>query len=244
MRRTIVVTGSSRGLGLKLCQLLVEQGDKVVGVSRQVSREFQQLAERVNEHQRELVVHEPFDLSQTSIIPEFAQGLIAKYGPLYGLVNNAGVGADGILATMHNSQIELALKINLEAPVLLTKYISRSMLRGGVGRVVNISSVIASTGYNGLAAYAATKAGLEGFTRSLSRELGRRNITVNCVAPGFMTTDMTSKLEGEKMNSILRRSPLGLAETGDAANAVIYLLSDVASKITGTVITVDGGGSA
>ena len=118
------------------------------------------------------------------------------------------------------------------------------MLASGTGRIVNISSIIARTGFNGLSVYATTKAGLEGFTRSLARELGRVRICVNCVAPGFMDTDMTSGLQGEKLESVRRRSPLGLVQTSDVAGAVAYLLSADAERITGTVLTVDGGSSA
>ena len=118
------------------------------------------------------------------------------------------------------------------------------MLENSVGRIINISSIIASTGFNGLAVYAASKAGIEGFTRSLARELGRSNITVNCVAPGYMETDMTSGMKGDKIESIKRRSPLGLAHVEDVAGAVSYLLSKETERITGTVITVDGGSTA
>jgi 3-oxoacyl-[acyl-carrier protein] reductase len=118
------------------------------------------------------------------------------------------------------------------------------MLTSSEGRIINISSIIASTGFNGLSVYAASKAGLEGFMRSLSRELGRSKITVNCVAPGYMETDMTAEMKADKIDSIRRRSPLGLAHVEDVAGAVSYLLSKEAERITGTVITVDGGSSA
>ena len=118
------------------------------------------------------------------------------------------------------------------------------MLNRG-GRIINVSSIIASTGFNGLSVYAASKAALEGFTRSLAREVGKANITVNCVAPGYMQTDMTESLQGEKLESVKRRSPLGkLATPDDAAAAVLYLLSQHAKSVTGTVLTVDAGSTA
>jgi 3-oxoacyl-[acyl-carrier protein] reductase len=133
----------------------------------------------------------------------------------------------------------------LEAPILLTKYVLRAMLVEGGGRIVNISSIIAGSGFNGLAVYGATKAGLAGFTRSLAREAGKAGITVNTVAPGYMATEMTRGLEGPKLEAIVRRSPLGrLAEIRDVAGAVAYLLSDEASGITGTTLTVDAGSTA
>ena len=160
------------------------------------------------------------------------------------MVNNAGIAFDGVLATMHSTEISKTLRVNLESAIVLTKYASRSMLINSIGRIVNISSIIATTGFNGLSVYAASKAGIEGFTRSLSRELGRSNITVNCVAPGYIETDMTSGMKGDKIDTIRRRSPLGLAQVEDVAGAVSYLLSKETERITGTIITVDGGSTA
>jgi 3-oxoacyl-[acyl-carrier protein] reductase len=146
---------------------------------------------------------------------------------------------------MHNKQIEGVMRVNAVAPMILTKYVSRGMMANHQGRIVNISSIIASTGFTGLAAYAASKAALEGFTRSLARELGRLNITVNAVAPGFVQTQMTKGLAGDKLGSIQRRSPLGrLATPDDMAGAVAYLMSGDAASLTGTVLTVDAGSTA
>jgi 3-oxoacyl-[acyl-carrier protein] reductase len=160
------------------------------------------------------------------------------------LVNNAGIGLDGVLATMHQTDIDRVVRTNLLAPIVLTKYIMRSMLSKSEGRIINISSIIASTGFHGLSVYAATKAGLEGFTRSLSREAGKRNVTVNCVAPGYIETEMTAGLQGEKLESVRRRAPLGLPHPEHVAAAVSYLLQPEACTVTGTVLTVDGGSTA
>ena len=146
---------------------------------------------------------------------------------------------------MHNSEITALLNLNVQAPILLTKYLLRPMLLNQSGRIINISSIIARTGFNGLSVYAASKAALEGFTKSLSREVGKAGITVNCVAPGYMQTEMTNSLQGDKLESIKRRSPLGrLATPDDAAGAVLYLLSEQAATVTGTTITVDAGSTA
>jgi 3-oxoacyl-[acyl-carrier protein] reductase len=145
---------------------------------------------------------------------------------------------------MHQSDIDRVMATNLTGPIVFTKYISRSMLSRGEGRIVNISSIIASTGFHGLSVYAATKAGLEGFTRSLSREIGKLGLTVNCVAPGYMETEMTEGLQGGKLDSIRRRAPLGLPRVEDAAGAVSYLLGPDAARVTGAVLTVDGGSTA
>lgn len=236
--RTVIVTGAAKGLGLAIAETLVDAGFFVAGIGRSASDAFNALPP----DQRQFTAYDLMDLPG---IPALVKGIVdAAPGPLYGLVNNAGVGLDGTLATQHASDISRVLTLNLEAPIALSKYAVRHMLRQRQGRIVNISSIIAATGFNGLAVYAASKAGLEGFTRSLSREVGRAGITVNCVAPGYMLTDMTVGLEGSKLESIKRRAPLGLPETSNAAHAVRYLLEPGAAKTTGTVITVDGGSTA
>ncbi|MBC7140957.1 MAG: SDR family oxidoreductase [Rhodobacteraceae bacterium] len=240
--KTVLVTGVSRGLGLAIARRLLADATqyRVVGTARGYSDDYRALVE-ASDGRAEFVQG---DLSDVGIIPDLVGDITGRHGTLWGLVNNAALGTDGVLATMHRTDIEKVLAVNLTAPLILTKYASRGMLSAREGRIVNISSIIASTGFNGLAAYAASKAGLEGMTRSLSRELGKRNITVNCVAPGYMETEMTQGLDIHKMASIRRRATLGLAAPEDAAGAVAYLLGPEAGKITGTVVTVDGGSTA
>jgi 3-oxoacyl-[acyl-carrier protein] reductase len=168
-----------------------------------------------------------------------------EFGPLFGLVNNAAVGHGGTLALMHNTRIEELVRVNTLSPIMLTKYVVRNMMSDGVGRIVNVASIISFTGYSGLSAYAATKASVIGFTRSLAREVGRLGITVNAVAPGFLATEMTHGLAEEQREQIVRRTALRrLTEVEDVANAVEYLLGDKARNISGTVITVDAGATA
>jgi len=241
MRKNVIVTGATKGLGLSTVNHLVKEGYRVIGIARKNSKSLQNLIQKYGS--TKIVFHQ-FDLQELKEIPSLIQQIISKHGPLYGLINNAAIGSDGLLATMHANDISNLLKINLEAPILMAKFSCRNMLLQGEGRIINISSIIADTGFNGLSVYGATKAGLVGFTKSLSRELGRSNITVNCLSPGFMKTDMTAILDSEKINSISRRAPLGLPTTSDAAAAVVYLMSTEANKITGTTITVDGGSTA
>ncbi|MFN7225377.1 MAG: SDR family NAD(P)-dependent oxidoreductase [Paracoccaceae bacterium] len=240
--KTVLVTGVSRGLGLAISARLLKDRESyhVIGLSRSLSPAYQELMDGAK-GQADFI---RFDMGDLAGIPQLVTDLVARHGPFWGLVNNAGIGMDGVLATMHRTDIEKVLAINLTAPLILTKYVSRGMLSARKGRIVNISSIIASTGFHGLAAYAASKAGLEGMTRSLSRELGKRGITVNCVAPGYMETEMTTGIDVHQMASIRRRATLGLAEPADAAGAVAYLLGTEAARITGTVITVDGGSTA
>jgi len=237
--KTVLLTGPARGLGLAISRRLAKDGYQVIGVGRSITDDYEELKQRYDH-----VHFIAFDLENLEGIPQLVTSITRQYGPLYGLVNNASIGVDGVLATLHASEIARVLRMNLEAAIIMTKYGCRSMLAKQEGRIINVSSIIASTGFNGLSVYAATKAGLEGFTRSLSRELGRAKITVNCVAPGYMETDMTAGLSGEKLDSIRRRAPLGLPKVEDVAGAIIYLLSDDAAATTGSVITIDGGSTA
>jgi 3-oxoacyl-[acyl-carrier protein] reductase len=143
------------------------------------------------------------------------------------------------------SQIEQLVRMNTVSPMVLTKYVVRSMMADGGGRIVNLSSITAFTGYSGLSVYSATKASLIGFSRSLAREVGRMGVNVNTVAPGFVDTDMTQGMKDEQRQQIERRSALKrLTEVDDVANAVEFLLSEKAKNITGTVVTVDAGSTA
>lgn len=239
MKKNIIVTGASRGLGLAIVKQLKSEGYQVIAVARTEGEDLKGECSDGN------AVFEQFDLADTSKIHSWVSELTKRHGRIYGLVNNAAIGTDGVLSTMHERDIEHLLNVNLLSPIVLTKYISRSMLLNGVGRIINISSIIANTGFSGLAVYGASKAGLIGFTKSLSRELGKAGITVNCVAPGYMETDMTKGLEGDKLASIKRRSPSGkLARVEDVAVAVSFLLGNGGAMITGTTLTVDAGSTA
>ena len=186
-----------------------------------------------------------FDLAEIECLANLVKTLRKDYGPIYGLVNNAGVSFDGALALMPNSQIEQVVRLNTLSPIVLTKYVARSMMADGGGRIVNIASITAFTGYSGLSVYGATKASIVGFTRSLAREVGRMGVNVNAVAPGFVDTDMTQGLTDEHREQIIRRSALKrLVDIDDIANSVDFLLSDKAKNITGTVLTVDAGNTA
>lgn len=187
----------------------------------------------------------PFDLAEIKDIPMLARTLRKTFGPIYGLVNNAAIAFDGALALMHNSRIEQLVRVNTLSPIVLTKYVVRSMMADGGGRIVNVASIIGVTGYSGLAVYGATKASMIGFTRSLAREVGRMGVNVNAVAPGFIRTEMTQGLESEQLKQIARRSALRhLPDIDDVAHAVEFLLGDKARSVTGTVLTVDAGNTA
>ncbi len=235
---TLVITGAAKGLGLAISRQAIDAGYSVIGIGRTESIEFRSLPLV----QREFI---EFDLYNIEQISDLVNQIIKVSGGVpYALINNAATGLDGLLATQHSSDIRKIITLNLDAPILLTKYLTRRMIKYRRGRVVNISSIIAHTGFSGLSVYGATKAGLEGFTRSLSRELGRVGITVNCVAPGFMQTDMTNSLESKKLDSIKRRAPLGLPDAEHVASTVLHLLEEKSERINGTIFTVDGGANA
>jgi 3-oxoacyl-[acyl-carrier protein] reductase len=232
----VIVTGASRGLGLGIAHKLSSSGYQVIAIARGRN---EQLATTDAVH---LV---PFDLSKIEEIPQLVKKLRKDFGPIYGLVNNAGISFEGMLAMMPTSKIEQLVRLNTLSPIILTKSVVRSMLADGGGRIVNIASILASTGYSGLSVYGATKASLVGFTRSLAREVGRAGITVNAVAPGFVDTDMTQSMSPDDRERIVRRSALRrLADVEDVANAVEFLLSCKSKNITGTVMTVDAGSTA
>jgi 3-oxoacyl-[acyl-carrier protein] reductase len=243
--RSVLVTGGSRGLGLAIAQQLVTSGFQVIVVARRKNKDVTAAiaeAERANGGGLHFV---PFDLGTIDEIPDLVRRLRKQFGPLFGLVNNAALGHDGTLALMHNGKIEELVRVNTLSPIILTKYVVRAMMADGAGRIVNVASIIGFTGFSGLSAYAATKASMLGFTRSLAREVGRFGITVNAVAPGFLATEMTHALGDEQRQQIARRSALRrLAEVEDVASAVEYLLGDKARNITGTVLTVDAGATA
>jgi 3-oxoacyl-[acyl-carrier protein] reductase len=243
--RNVVVTGGSRGLGLGIVKGLSAAGYATIAIARTSSDELKRVMEEPEKPGRAPVDFLPFDLSETDKIPELTERIKAKHGSVYGLVNNAGLGIGGLLATMQNADIERLVRLNTLSPIVLSKYVVRMMMVAGEGRIVNMASIVAMTGFNGLSVYAATKASLVGFTRSLAREIGRAGITVNAVAPGFVDTDMTSEMGEADKERIIRRSALRrLPQVEDVASAVEYLLSDKARNITGTVITVDAGGIA
>ncbi len=240
--RNVIVTGGSRGLGLAIAKRLAASGYRVIAVARNVTPE---LAQAVAEAPADSLHFVAFDLGRVEDMPDMVKDIRKRFGGIYGLVNNAGIGTEGLLAVMPLDEIEQLLRINTLSPIALTRQVLRSMFAEGQGRIINMSSIIASTGYYALSVYAATKASMTGFTKSLAREVGRAGITVNAVAPGFIETAMTESLDAEKRQQIARRSALQrLAEADDVARTVEFLMGEGGRNITGTVITVDAGNTA
>jgi 3-oxoacyl-[acyl-carrier protein] reductase len=237
----VLVSGGSRGLGLALTRDLLAQGYRVSTFSRKGSSELESLA---REHGERLYV-EAIDIADKEALARFVPSAAGRHGRVWGLVNNSAIAVQGVLATLPEIEIQRMLEVNLDGPLRLARLCIRDMLvadRGG--RIVNVGSIVGTRGFTGLSVYSATKAALDGLTRSLARELGRKHITVNSVAPGYMRTDMSAGLGQTQVDQILRRIPLGrLATEEDVVPLIRFLLSDEAGYISGETIRVDGASS-
>jgi 3-oxoacyl-[acyl-carrier protein] reductase len=238
----VIVTGGSRGLGLAIADRLAGEGYRVVAVARRSSEE---LAAAIAARGANRLEFAALDLADVAAIPGFVRDLRARIGPVYGLVNNAGGSRENLLANMPDAEIEALIRLNTISPIVMSKYVVRGMMANGRGRVINLSSIVASTGFNALSVYAATKASLIGFTKSLAREVGRVGVTVNAIAPGFVDTALTKSLDEASRDRVVARSALKrLAEPDDVAAMVAFLMGEGGRNITGAVMTVDAGGTA
>jgi len=243
--RNVLVSGGSRGLGLAIASTLAAGNYRVIAFARRETAELRAAMDLVDRDGRGGLLFRALDLTEFSSIGPFVLALRKEFGAIYGLVNNAGIGTAGLLTMMRESEMERIVRVNALAPMILTKYVLRSMMTERSGRIINVASIVASSGYSGLSVYSATKAALIGFTRSLAREVGRLDITVNAIAPGFIDTDMTQELTEEERAKIERRSALGRMVTApDVAAAAEYLMSDKARNVTGMTFTIDAGNTA
>ncbi len=241
--RHVIVTGGSRGLGAAMVEGLLSDGYRVSTCSRAKSPAIEQLLSHADYGAR--FFWGACQVGEADEVDAFVRNAVAAAGTdgLYGIVNNAGIARAGILASFPNIESETILKVNLLGAIQVTRAAADHLLHNiDGGRIINISSIIGSRGYNGLAAYSASKAGMDGLTRALARELGRRQITVNSVAPGYVKTEMSSTLTPSQLAQITGRTPLGrLASEEDVLAVVRFLLSDGAAMVTGQTILVDGG---
>ena len=235
--KTALITGASGGIGQDIAARLHEAGAKV-GLAGTREAVLKELADKLGEGAMPLVA----DLSSSEGIESLIKGAEEALGGIDILVNNAGITRDNLALRMKEEDWTDVLDVNLKAGFLLSKACLRGMMKNRQGRIINISSVVGSTGNRGQANYASPKAGMVGFTKSLAREVANRGITVNCVAPGFIQTDMTDALNEEQKNHILSTIPMArLGRVAEVAQAVQFLASDAAAYITGHTLHVNGG---
>jgi 3-oxoacyl-[acyl-carrier protein] reductase len=243
--QNVIVTGGSRGLGLAMGRTLAAAGYRVIALARSNTEELGAASRAAADGGHGAIEFRACDLSELGQIAPLVKALRADFGPLYGLVNNAGLGTSGLLSTMRDQDIQKLVQLNTVSPMILSKYVVRSMMAQRNGRIINIASIVASTGYSGLSVYSATKASLIGFTRSLAREVGQLGITVNALAPGFVATEMTQELDEAQRQQIARRSAMKrMPDPIDVARSVEFLLGDGGRNVTGTTLTIDAGNTA
>lgn len=237
-QRIALVTGASRGIGQAIAKRLATDGYLVVGTATS-----EKGAAAVNDYLQAFGgVGRVLNVQDAEQINQLFDAIEAEFGHVHVLVNNAGITQDGLLMRMDDNAWENVLNVNLTSVFRTSKRAIKGMMKARQGRIINITSVVAAMGNAGQTNYTASKAGIEGFTRSLAREIGSRQITVNCVAPGFIETDMTSELNDELIKSMLTAVPLArLGKPEDIAAAVSFLASDEAGYITGSVLDVNGG---
>lgn len=235
-----VVTGAGRGIGRAIALKFAAEGADVVCVSR-TAENSEKVAGEVRALGRKAWAI-AVDVSDSAAVNAAAEKILTDCGKVDILVNNAGVTRDGLLMRMSDADWDSVLNTNLKGAFLFTKAFTRAFAKQRSGRIINVSSVIGLIGNAGQANYAASKAGLIGFTQSVAKELGSRGITVNAIAPGFIETDMTAVLSAELKTNLLKNIPLAtLGQPEDIANATLFLASPGARYITGQVLTVDGG---
>lgn len=246
MSATSIISGGSRGLGLAIVERLLARGDRVATFSRSSSPALDALAAVASDR----LFAARCDASDAEALRGFVSRVVDRFGRVDNCVANAAVAHEGVLATCRDDEIDAMLAVNLKGAIVLVRECVRQLLAQPPGdrpsgpSIVVVSSTVAARGSPGLAVYAATKAGLEGFARALARELGPRGIRVNAVAPGFLATDLSASLSATAQARIVRRTPLGrLGVPDDVVGAVEFLTGPRASFITAQVIAVDGGGS-
>lgn len=236
-----LITGGSRGIGRAICKrLAADKAHVIINYSSSAGPASELEKEIISSGGSAEIFH--FDVSDENAVNDAIKSLTSKHGRLDILVNNAGIALDNLLMRTKFEEWDKTLKVNLYGCFYCSRAVSRSMLKSHWGRIINISSVIGESGNAGQSAYAASKAGLIGFTKSLAKELGGRNITVNAITPGYIETDMTSALSPEQTQQVLSQVPLNrMGKPEDVAAAVSFLAAESGSYITGHVLSVNGG---
>ncbi len=239
--KTALVTGASRGIGREIALELARQGANVAVNYAGSDEKANEVVEEIRQLERDAFAIQ-CDVSNGEAVASMIKETVDRFGNLDILVNNAGITKDNLLMRMKEDEWDDVLNINLKGVFLCTKAVTRQMMKQRSGRIINISSIVGASGNPGQANYVAAKAGVIGLTKTTAKELASRGITVNAVAPGFITTEMTDKLSDELKQEMLKTIPLAqFGEPKDIANAVVFLASDDSRYITGQTIHVNGG---
>jgi len=236
--KVALVTGASRGIGAAIAEQLAAEGAVVIGTATSESG-----AAAINERlAAQGGAGRVLNVTEDGAIEALIEAVEKEFGPIAVLVNNAGITRDTLLMRMKDDDWDAIMDTNLKSVFKTSKAVLRSMMKARFGRIINIASVVGVTGNPGQTNYAAAKAGIIGFTKSMAREVGSRNITVNCVAPGFIDTDMTRALPEAQREALVQQIALGrLGEAKDIADAVVFLASDRANYVTGQTLHINGG---
>lgn len=239
--KVALVTGASRGIGKAVALALAEAGANVVVNYAGSTDKANEVAEQIKSLGREAITYQ-CNVSDADAVQSMVKDTIAKFGRIDILVNNAGITRDNLLMRMKEDEWDDVINTNLKGVFLCTKAVTRQMMKQRSGRIINVASIVGVIGNPGQANYVAAKAGVIGLTKSTARELASRGITVNAIAPGFITTDMTDQLTEEQKEAMLQQIPLAkFGQAEDIANTALFLASDDANYITGQTIHVDGG---
>ncbi len=240
--KVALITGASRGIGKAIAIELAQKGATVVINYAKNEEQANQVAQIIKESTTKQPSLCQFNVADLSAVEKAVSGIIGEHGCLDILINNAGVVRNSLLMRLQPEDLDAQININLKGAIYCAKASVRAMIKQKWGRIINVSSIVGEIGNVGQSAYAASKAGLLGFTKSLAKELASRQITVNAVTPGYIETDMTQKLAGEAKKKLLKGIPLGvIGRPSDIANAVSFLSSNGASYITGQTLAVNGG---
>jgi len=234
----ILISGGSRGLGLNFVENCLKRGYPVATFARTETDDIRQLKKEY----AELLLFSELDATNLDALKDFVGQTGEKFQHIYGLINNAAIGQDHLLSHLATEKIEQIVKVNLLAPILLTKLVIKKMLiENKAGHIINISSICGSRGYPGLSVYSATKGALDAFTRSMAREVGERNILINSIAPGFFLSEMSSLLSDQQMQTITRRTPTNKLVEPEEILPILNLLLFENSNMTGQTVYIDGG---
>jgi len=240
--RVAIVTGASRGIGRATALSLARLGATVVAAARSMERLGSLASEAADHRASGRIVGRPLDVTDAATVEKWIDDVATEFGRIDVLVNNAGITRDGLLMNMTDVQFDEVLTTNLRSVFWMTRAVAKYMVRARTGRIINIASVSGIMGNAGQANYAAAKAGVIGFTKTVAKELGRRGVTCNAVAPGFIRTDMTNVLPEKVKEQVLSIIPLQrFGEPEEVANVVVFLASSAAAYVNGQVVTVDGG---